>query len=239
MAEAKVTQHETLAAALLAAQMEYPPLEKGSTVKVTMKSGGTYTYNYADLAYTKSVTDPYLWQHGLVIRDRGEVRDGQELLISTLTHIHSKESESSEFIVTDNTDMKGLGANVTYARRYNYWNLTGRIGEDDSENRPLPRQSKPSGGKQQPKSDTQGDQKPKGTKKPTTGPPSQDVIALKQQAAMLQNGILRDGLMPKIDLDALRMKICGGRNLPDDAGLLAQYIHELAQIESTRPKEDS
>lgn len=183
MAEAK--QHETLAAALLAAQMEYPPLEKGSTVKVAMKSGGTYTYNYADLAYTKSVTDPYLWKHGLVIRDRGEVRDGQEILVSTLTHIHSKESESSEFIVTDNVDMKGLGANVTYARRYNYWNLTGRIGEDDSENRPLPRE-----GQRRPSTDKSKQEQ--GTPPPsnTGNRPSSELQAEWDATSELQKSVL-------------------------------------------------
>lgn len=81
------------------------------------------------------------------------------------------------------------------------------------------------------KSGTQSDQKAKGGKKPTTEPPSQDVIALKQQAAMLQNAVLRDNLMPKVDLDALKMKLFdGSRNLPDDAGLLAQYIEALGKM---------
>lgn len=204
---AEATQHETLAAALLAAQIEYPPLEKGSTVKVTMKSGGTYTYNYADLAYTKSVTDPYLWKHGLVIRDRGEVRDGQELLISTLTHIHSKESESSEFIVTDNTDMKGLGANVTYARRYNYWNLTGRIGEDDSENRPLPRQEQRRQPSKKGKTGTQPDAKAN-----TGDKPSDELMTLRNDvlkaekdymntAGLKLRGACREALLGKTGLD--------------------------------------
>lgn len=149
----EIEQHETLAEALLYAQSEYPPLEKGSTVKVDTKSGGSYSYTYADLAYTKKVTDPYLWKHGLVVKDRTEIREGKEILITTLTHVTSKESESSELDVTDTSDMKGLGGNITYARRYNYWNLTGRIGEDDSENRPLPRKrqpSRPQGKTQQP-----------------------------------------------------------------------------------------
>jgi len=129
-----IEQHETLAEALLNAQSEYPPLDKGSKVDT-----GKFSYMYADLAYTKKVTDPHLWKHGLVIRDRTEYKDGKEFLVSELTHITSKESEKSEIEVTDTSDMKGLGGNITYARRYNYWNLTGRIGEDDSENRPTQR----------------------------------------------------------------------------------------------------
>lgn len=155
MAEkAEIMQHETLAEALLHAQMEYPPLDKTSTVNVKT-SKGSYSYTYADLAYTKRMTDPYLWKHGLVIHSKNEFRDGKEFVVSMLIHVHSKERECSEIEVTESRDMKALGANITYARRYNYWNLSGRIGEDDSESRPTERQGQqrertkqPSGGAQ-------------------------------------------------------------------------------------------
>jgi len=156
MDKAEIMQHETLAEALLHAQIEYPPLDKSSTVNVTTAKGG-YSYTYADLAYTKRMTDPYLWKHGLVIHSKNEFRDDKEFVVSILIHIHSKERECSEIEVTESKDMKVLGANITYARRYNYWNLSGRIGEDDSEGRPTERQRRPQERTRRP---TEGTQKP-------------------------------------------------------------------------------
>jgi len=127
----KIEQHETLAEALLNAQSEYPPLEKNHTVNT-----GTYSYKYADLADTKKATDPSLWKHGLVVNGKTEYREGKEFQVDTLRHVHSKETDISEIEITE-SDMKKFGGNSTYAKRYNYCNLTGRVSEDDSENRPL------------------------------------------------------------------------------------------------------
>lgn len=131
-----IEQHETLAEALLYAQSGYPPLDKNSTVEVKKEGRLLYSYKYADLAYTKKMTDPYLWKHGLVVNGKTEYRDGKELQVDTLRHVHSKETDISEVEITE-SDMKLFGGNSTYAKRYNYCNLTGRVGEDDSENRPL------------------------------------------------------------------------------------------------------
>lgn len=131
----EITEHASLGLALLHAMAEYPPLEKNTTVNVTMKSGGSYSYEYADLAYTKRMTDPYLWKHGLVVNGKTEYRDGKEFQVDTLRHVHSDEKDTSEIEVTE-SDMKQFGGNSTYAKRYNYCNLAGRVGEDDSEPRP-------------------------------------------------------------------------------------------------------
>ncbi len=140
----EIIQHESLAEALLHAQSEYPPLEKGSTVDMEK-----YKYKYADLAYTKKMTDPYLWKHGLVVSGRTEYRDGKEFQVDVLRHIHSKEEDGSEVEITE-SDMKQFGGNSTYAKRYNYCNLTGRVGEDDSESRPLDNRRQASGPKEDP-----------------------------------------------------------------------------------------
>lgn len=145
----EIMQHESLAEALLRAQMEYPPLDKGSTVEVKKEGRLLYTYKYADLAYTKRMTDPYLWKHGLVVNGKTEYRDGKEFQVDVLRHAHSKEEDRSEIEVTE-SDMKLFGGNSTYAKRYNYCNLTGRVGEDDSESRPLDNRRQASGSKEDP-----------------------------------------------------------------------------------------
>jgi hypothetical protein len=197
----EIIQHDTLAEALLHAQVEYPPLEKGNTVEVATKSGGKYCYQYADLAYTRKVTDPHLWKHGLVIHDKTEWRDGKEILISTLTHVPSKECETSELEVTDSTDMKGLGANITYGRRYNYWNLSGRIGEDDSENIPTQRRRQPA---------------KSGARQDNGGGLGELKVAIydKEKQVMDIHGGTR------VDI---RKKVLESANLPDDKKRLSEY----------------
>ena len=142
----EIIEHASLAEALLHAQSEYPPLDKGTKVTVTMKDNkGKYSYNYADLAYTKHMTDPYLWKHGLVVSGKTEFRDGKEFQVDTLRHVPSNEFDVSEVEITEGGDMKQFGGNSTFAKRYNYCNLTGRVGEDDSEPRDVERENKPSG----------------------------------------------------------------------------------------------
>jgi len=46
----EITNAQTLAGALAAAQAEYPVVPKNRTAKVKTKLGGDYSYSYADLA---------------------------------------------------------------------------------------------------------------------------------------------------------------------------------------------
>jgi len=138
----EIIKHESLREALCSAMMEYEPLEKNMAVDFTTKQGFRVKYNYADLAATRRVTDPHLLRHGLVVYDKLDRREDKEFLITVMEHAYSEDNLITELEVTvASNDMKDLGANITYARRYNYWMLTGRIGEDDSEPRDIERKS--------------------------------------------------------------------------------------------------
>lgn len=143
--EAKVIEHSSIPAALAHAMLEYEPLKKTEKVDYPSKKGGRVQYSYAGLPSVRGATDKYLNKHGLVVTDRTEKRENREYLISTLRHAFSEEIHETELEISINSgDMKDLGANITYARRYNYCNLTGRTAEEDNDarevQRPKPRQ---------------------------------------------------------------------------------------------------
>ena len=56
-----------LFAALAAAQGEFPPIERTKTVRVSMKAGGSYTFDYAPLDQVQKVCAPVLAKHGICV----------------------------------------------------------------------------------------------------------------------------------------------------------------------------
>jgi len=227
----EIIEHASLAEALLHAQAEYPPLEKNSTVNMEK-----YQYQYADLAYTKNVTDPYLHKHGLVVSSRNEYRDGQELCISTIKHIGSGESESSEIDVTEpNGDLKMFGGNITYARRYNYWCLTGRIGEDSSESRPLERGRGMAHERQNAPSKPSGDKKTTTDSGPAEGGKGKPSIGdVKNRLIKLESGKKVDGASQSM-VNELKEKILGNLTFAHPVEKLIEYGEALSKMGSLNP----
>lgn len=212
----EIIEHGSLAEALLFAQSEYEPLKKDKVVRVETRNGH-YEYKYADLDMSRKVTDPILMKHGLVVRDRVLSKDGKEYLVSTITHVTTGESEESEIDISTDGDMKTLGGNITYARRYNYWNLTGRIGEDDSEPRDLSRRSSSRQPQQQVKSGA-GATTPSSTgQKPAGG--KEELEEAKKEYETIEKTYLVTTGDKRADL---RKKLFKGLNLPSDVDILNQ-----------------
>ena len=141
--EVVVIRHETLVEALAYAQLEYEPLAKTNKVDFTTDKGRRIKYDYADLSSMRLATDPHLNKHGLTVTDRTETReDGKEWLISKLRHAFSSEFDETEIeITTASGEMKDAAANMTYAKRYNYGNLTGRVAEEDQDAKDVDRRN--------------------------------------------------------------------------------------------------
>ena len=207
-----IIEHKSLAEALLHAQAEYPPLEKGQTV-----DAGSFSYMYADLAHTKQATDPYLWKHGLVVNSKNEHRDGQVFCVSSLKHIHSGEVETSEFDVSEASgSIKLIGGNITFARRYNYCSLTGRIGEDSSETRDLRRPAASGGanpGREQGAANTDA--------------PDNSIGGIKNRLLELEKQKKAEG-MTQTEITEMRVKILGNMVLDHSAEKLTEYGNALA-----------
>lgn len=112
-------KHESLAEALAAFQAEVPVFAKDKTATVRMKSGGTYSYKYADLGDILPIVNPLLAKHGLSWSSKPVQTDAGIALQFTLRHVGG---DSDEGIVPlglgQNYNPQDLGSSLTYLRRY-------------------------------------------------------------------------------------------------------------------------
>ena len=120
------TQHQTIAAALCAAQMEMGPALKQS-------NNPAFKSKYADLGNVMEACMPALNRHGIaVIQPIGEA-DGGRYVETVLVHATGELRCRVPLIVAKN-DMQGFGSAVTYARRYGLMAMAGIAPEDDDGN---------------------------------------------------------------------------------------------------------
>jgi len=113
-------QINELVAALVAAQMEFPVIEKGETADIPTKSGGSYSYKYADIAAIAEKINPILNKNGLAISQEPSIHiSGKPSLTTTLLHI-SGQWRSSEMLlqIGEEVGAQAQGSAITYARRY-------------------------------------------------------------------------------------------------------------------------
>lgn len=121
-----------LAAALAAVQAQLPEIRKGETAVVPTKSGGKYTYSYANLADVSKVVLPLLGRHGLAWITQPTIRDGRFVLAYELRHV-SGEAISGEYPLPDRGTPQEIGSAITYARRYTLCSVTGVAPADDDD----------------------------------------------------------------------------------------------------------
>jgi hypothetical protein len=126
---------DKLAAALAAAQLEMPAIEKDKTAKVETRTGGSYTYDYADLASILKVTRPVLARHGLAVLQPVTVEAKGSVVIKTIILHASGQwiAESLTMPVVDSGDPQKLGSALSYGRRYAYCGVVGITPEDEDD----------------------------------------------------------------------------------------------------------
>lgn len=110
-----------------------PPKRK--TAEVPMKNGGKFTYNYADLADVVETIRPALSKHGLAfIQNQVESPKGTVAVYTQLLH---KSGESMIFdpvtVPLDKPTAQGIGAALTYARRYSLCTALGIAADEDTD----------------------------------------------------------------------------------------------------------
>lgn len=122
-----------LAAALSAAQAELRHVAKDKTANIPTKTGGSYSYKYADLASVWDVVREPLTKHGLSIIQIPDYRDGWLDLETVLMH------KSGQFISghirtrAPENDVRGLGSAITYLRRYALSSMIGLVADEDDD----------------------------------------------------------------------------------------------------------
>lgn len=133
MTEDQIKQaKEQFLVALYFAKQEIPEIEKNKTAKVRMKSGGEFSYKYADLADVQRAIKEPLFKFNLILRHEIKCNDkgDGELLTTHLVHIHTKEEFTSAIEIRGG-QLQEKGADITYAKRYNIGALLDLLLDED------------------------------------------------------------------------------------------------------------
>ena len=139
----KNVQEETYSfrAQLSKAQAEFTPIVANKTVNVRTKTGGAYSYKYADLASLIKATRPALTKQGLSVMQTFE--NSNPGSISVTTSIFGSRTEAIEVCslalpVPQGCSVQDLGAIITYGRRYTYAAILTLAPEDEDSDGPPP-----------------------------------------------------------------------------------------------------
>jgi len=107
------------------------PITKNKEVKVSTRTGGSYTFRYADLDALHSAADPILAEFELSVA-QPVLPDGS--LMTILWH-KSGQYIMSQFQIKPKFESgpQEIGSALTYTRRYAYTSLLGIVSEDDDD----------------------------------------------------------------------------------------------------------
>lgn len=144
IAAAQKYEHSSLAPALIAALEDLTVVEAARTAEIPMKSGGKFSYKYADIADVVSKTRPVLAKHGLVALT--PVHDHGTGLACTVVLLHTsgERLDLGPFPFPPGHDAQSTGSSVTYHRRYALIAALGMAaGDDDDGAAAKPRQAQP------------------------------------------------------------------------------------------------
>jgi hypothetical protein len=122
------TEIGPLAAALAKAQAAFPTVKRDKEVKVTTKSGATYTFKYAPLESILAAVRGPLSSNGLVLVQMLD----EGALVTTLLH-ESGASIGGRVDLPTTTNIQELGSAVTYLRRYAIQAMLGIAAEEDDD----------------------------------------------------------------------------------------------------------
>jgi len=127
--------HDTLAAALAAAQAEFPKIPRTRTVTVRTKSGGSYAFKYATLDDVLTATIPVLSNHGLaVVQPLNFTDHGDAVLETIVLHATTDQRLTSRFPLNlVGLDPQDTGSLITYMRRYTFVSMLGLAPDDDDD----------------------------------------------------------------------------------------------------------
>lgn len=126
--------------ALADLQTQLPHIAKNNKAEVPTKTGGKYTYQYADLAEITRQVLPLLGKLGLSFTSRPTLVSDRLALVYELRHI-SGESIDGVYPLPDRGTPQEVGSAITYARRYCICAVTGLAPDNDDEDAVLAEQA--------------------------------------------------------------------------------------------------
>lgn len=121
--------------ALAAAQREMKNPEKNRTATIPLKSGGKYSYKYADLPITFDTIREALGKNGLA-HTCATIFKGEHFVLEMRLGHTSGQWVQSEWPLFVGDDPKTMAASITYGTRYLFNCLTGISGDEDTDSDP-------------------------------------------------------------------------------------------------------
>jgi hypothetical protein len=136
---------DKLAAALSKAQAKIRNPEKNKTATVPMKAGGTYRYNYADLADCLDAIRAPFSENGLsLVQPIATPKPGIIEITTRLLHESGQWMDSPLILGLADDRPQTLGAAATYGRRYGACAMAGLSPDEDTDaNEQTPMEKKP------------------------------------------------------------------------------------------------
>lgn len=125
-----------LAAALAKAQAEFPVIPRTKTAKIKLKSGGEYSYTFADLADILRVILPILGKHGIAFSQPLMRVDGK-LYVVSMIECGNESLRDSGIHIPENLEPQQFGSLLSYYRRYGLSSLLGISTEEDTDAEPV------------------------------------------------------------------------------------------------------
>lgn len=122
-----------LAAALALAQAKFRSIGKDKTAKIVAKTGGSFSYTYADLATVVEATRLALSEQGLSVLQPVRMADGQIVVTSVLAHKSGEWLSEEMSWPVASADNRSIGSGITYARRHAYLALVGGAATDEDD----------------------------------------------------------------------------------------------------------
>lgn len=122
-----MSEHKTLAEALVAAQEEMPAVERDGT-------NPHFRSSFTTLGHLLAKARPVLNKHGLSIvqlPSRGE--DGSPTLRTTILHTSGERIEADAPLFLPKNDPQGQGSAITYLRRYSLASALGISDQEDDD----------------------------------------------------------------------------------------------------------
>lgn len=128
------TSKKGLAAALVAFQAEAPVIAKNRTAKIPTKSGGSYSYKYADLADIWEAIRTPLGINGLAVtQEMVGGSNGHTGIKTTVWHTSGERISSTVEVDTKGRSPQEIGSQITYFKRYALAAALGLSTEEDDD----------------------------------------------------------------------------------------------------------
>ncbi len=129
-----MTEARTLwMAAFVELQAELPHIDKGRQAEIPTKSGGTYSYSYADLPSIIDKVRPSLSKHGFAVAQSVDSHDEGVGITTRLYHSAGHVEEFGPLVLPAGDDARTAGSAITYGRRYALCAALGIAADDDDD----------------------------------------------------------------------------------------------------------